>query len=145
MYAIYKGKRYDCSTGFDKKKIDLFSDVDIVGFDFQYGKYVKSVYNADCDRIYYEDKLFLYKEFLCFYEVLPDGRLKIDPLSPSDMSQYGFEGYRENYYKIVNSDEGQFVIRIEDYSVDSSGARQFKSCVDYLLNDDGSKSILHIE
>lgn len=145
MYAIYKGKRYDCGTGCDKQKIKLLSDDDIIGFDFRYGKYEKIVNNTDCDRIFLEYKLFLYKEFLCFYEVLPDGKLKIDPLSPSDMSQYGFEGYRENYYKIVNSDEGQFVIRIEDYSVDSSGARQFKSCVDYLLNDDGSKSILHIE
>lgn len=48
------------------RKINLFSDVDIVGFDFQYGKYVKSVYNADCDRIYYEDKFFCIKNSYVF-------------------------------------------------------------------------------
>lgn len=109
MYALYKGKEYECSTMFGGKFINLYSNIPQEGFEKSYENYSKRVKREECERVYRKTLCFRYKDddFLIADEKGGKVLLVTGPRS-YDLTKLGFERVdHEMFQKWVPLSEGE--------------------------------------
>lgn len=109
-FAIYKKQKYECEI--KDNEVTLFSDIPLEGSVKQDNKFVKTVFLFDCEKVYYVEPRYIYKDICCRYKNLDDTRLLIFTNDYMKVRDLGFKSSIHEigvYEKLVNPAEGKFV------------------------------------
>ena len=111
MLANYKGNTYECELS--GNKVTLYSDKYISVFLKDFVRYVKTINRSDCERVYRQEKRFLYNGKSFRYREELDGKILLIDNSKNN----GFElrlDYDE-YGKWVNISDGEKIVWTEEF------------------------------
>lgn len=117
IYAIYKGKEYECGFRFGGKFINLYSDIPQEGFEKSYERYRMMVKREECERVYRKTLCFRYKNdnFLIQEERGGKVLLVTGPRS-YDLTKLGFERIdHEMFQQWVSVSEGEKYWATKEY------------------------------